>query len=89
MAKNQKQPKQQRPEMWMITLAKSKTMRFFAVSCEFIIFLGCLWLTLVTILPDATGWAWGGIDKFFMVAMGFAVESLTKPLYQNPSLLAK
>jgi hypothetical protein len=64
-----------RPEMWLIMLAKSKTMRFFAVSCEFVIFLGCLWLTLVTILPDATGWLWGGVDAFFMVAMGFAVDA--------------
>src|SRR5581483_7988152 len=68
-------PKEPKPEMWWITLAKSKTMRFFAVSCEFIIFLGCLWLTLVTILPSATGWLWGGVDTFFMVAMGFAVDA--------------
>lgn len=67
--------KQPRPEMWLITLAKSKIMRFFAVSCEFIIFLGCLWLTLVTILPSATTWLWGGVDTFFMVAMGFAVDA--------------
>jgi hypothetical protein len=68
-------PPQAREEMWLIILAKSKTMRFFAVSCEFIIFLGCLWLTLVTILPAATSWAQGTIDKFFLVAMGFAVDA--------------
>lgn len=64
-----------RDEMWLITLAKSKTMRFFAVSCEFMIFLGCLWLTLVTILPDAAGWLSGGIDNFFLVSLGFAVDA--------------
>lgn len=68
-------PPNAREEMWLIILAKSKTMRFFAVSCEFIIFLGCLWLTLVTILPAATNWANGTIDKFFLVAMGFAVDA--------------
>lgn len=68
-------PKVAREEMWWIMLAKSKTMRFFAVSCEFIIFLGCLWLTLVTIMPTATGWLNGGIDSFFLIAMGFAVDA--------------
>ncbi len=64
-----------KPEMWVLTLVKSKTMRFFAVSCELVIFLGCLWLTLVTILPSATGWLWGGVDDVFLVAMGFAVDA--------------
>lgn len=68
-------PKGVREEMWLITMAKSKTMRFFAVSCEFIIFLGCLWLTLVTIMPEATGWLNGSIDKFFLIALGFAVDA--------------
>lgn len=67
--------KPEREEMWWLMLAKSKTMRFFSVSCEFIIFLGCLWLTLVTIMPDAESWAYGGINKFFLVAMGFAVDA--------------
>jgi hypothetical protein len=61
--------------MWWISVAKSKTMRFFAVSCEFLIFLGCLWLTLVTVLPQAEAWAGGTIDSFFIVAMSFAVDA--------------
>lgn len=69
-------PKVAREEMWWIMLAKSKTMRFFSVSCEFIIFLGCLWLTLVTIEPTATSGDIGGaINTFFLVAMGFAVDA--------------
>ena len=64
-----------RPEMWWMMLAKSKTMRFFAVSCEFVLFLGCLWLTLVTIIPEATGWLWGSVNQFFLVGLGFAVDA--------------
>jgi hypothetical protein len=70
-----KKTKALREEMWWLTIAKSKTMRFFAVSCEFIIFLGCLWLTLVTVLPNAEGWFNGTIDSFFIVAMSFAVDA--------------
>lgn len=69
------QPAPPKEEMWLIILAKSKTMRFFSVSCEFILFLGCLWLTMTTILPDTIGWANGSINGFFLVAMGFAVDA--------------
>ena len=65
----------EREEMWYITLAKSKIMRFFSVSCELVIFFGCLWLTLVTILPGAEKWLDGGVNSFFLVVMGFAVDA--------------
>lgn len=72
----QQQPTQ-KEEMWFIQLAKSKIVRAFAVSCELVLFLGGLWVTLTVNEPDAVSWAIGPIviNSIVMTAMGWAVDA--------------
>jgi hypothetical protein len=76
MATNSQQPTK-REEMWVIQLAKSKIVRAFAVSCELMLFLGGLWVTLTVNEPDALTWAIGPIvlNTVVMTAMGWAVDA--------------
>lgn len=67
--------KQQRAEMWWVILAKSKTLRFFAVSCEFILFLGGLWITLTVNDPAAKTLLGGNINMVFLTVMGWAIDA--------------
>lgn len=67
--------KQARQEMWWIILAKSKTLRFFAVSCEFILFLGGLWITFTVNDPESKTWLAGNINMIFLTIMGWAVDA--------------
>lgn len=64
-----------RAEMWWVILAKSKTLRFFAVSCEFILFLGGLWITLTVNDPSAKTLLGGNIDMVFLTVMGWAIDA--------------
>lgn len=67
--------KQPRQEMWWVILAKSKTLRFFAVSCEFILFLGGLWITFTVNDPESKAWLGGNINLIFLTVMGWAVDA--------------
>src|SRR5581483_11017522 len=75
--KTAKQPKVRpaRQEMWWVILAKSKTLRFFAVSCEFILFLGGLWITFTVNDPASKAWLSGNINLIFLTVMGWAVDA--------------
>ncbi|HEU5375340.1 MAG TPA: hypothetical protein VFV38_07880 [Ktedonobacteraceae bacterium] len=64
-----------KPEMWWMMLAKSKTLRFFAVSCAFLLFLGGLWITFTTTNPAAKTWLNGDLNLIFLTAMGWAVDA--------------
>lgn len=68
-------PAKQRAEMWWVILAKSKTLRFFAVSCEFILFLGGLWITFSVTNPDSKNWFGGNVNMVFLTIMGWAVDA--------------
>lgn len=67
--------KKQRQEMWWVILAKSKTLRFFAVSCEFILFLGGLWITFTVNDPTSKTWLGGNVNMIFLTIMGWAVDA--------------
>lgn len=70
-----KKIKKIRQEMWWVILAKSKTLRFFAVSCEFILFLGGLWITFTVNDPSSKTWLSGNINMIFLTIMGWAVDA--------------
>lgn len=70
-----KPAKPQRQEMWWVILAKSKTLRFFAVSCEFILFLGGLWITFTVNDPSSKTWLSGNINMIFLTVMGWAIDA--------------
>lgn len=65
----------EKQEMWFLDLAKSKIIMAASKSCELVIFFGTLWLTLVTIVPGAEGWANGIVNTVFMAVLGFAVDA--------------
>jgi len=71
----QQKVKQTRQEMWWVILAKSKTLRFFAVSCEFILFLGGLWITFTVNDPESKTWLSGNVNLVFLTVMGWAVDA--------------
>ena len=69
------QAKQEKGELWLLDLAKSRVILFASKSCELIIFFGTLWLTLNTVVPASEKWLNGVPNLAFIAVLSFAVDA--------------